>query len=127
MRARRELLAILLAAVGVAGCLGDGDVRGEYRGGSIDALRVENTTDVPVNDVSRDALEQNEVVHRAIAEAYENRTGGEELSEREAEAASRFLEQFDYYRPDRYREDKPAGFYFTYRDGVVAVSVTQLD
>ena len=117
-------LLMIVLIIPMMGCLGEQDSR--YSGGTIDAVRVNNTTNVPVHEVTREELDENEIVYRAVEDAHRNGTGGGDITESEAEEIERFLNQYEPYRPDRFRKGKPAGYYFEYRGEVVAVYTTVL-
>lgn len=109
----------------LAGCLGGEDPR--YSGGSISAVVANNTTDVPINNVSDDELSENGLIRDAVREAHENGSAGGSITEAEYQSARRFLEDYEAYDARHHRPRKPSGYYFAYRDRVIAVSMTHLE
>lgn len=111
-------IALVLIVV-MSGCLGLGDATDENW--VIDAAQVNNTTGVPVHDVTREELARNEHVLNIVEKAYENGEGQSFLTQEEAEAAIEFLERYESFDPENHHENQPSGVYFTYRNETIVV------
>lgn len=120
-----SVILVIIVVAAMSGCLGEAE-DSRFSGGSIDATRVANTTGVPLHDVTRRELAQNEDVLEAVEEAYENGTSGHDLTESEVDAAGRFIRGYEAYDPDEHRPGQPGGTYFVYRNRTIAVSIVRL-